>query len=51
MALAETYDPNVLAAWGVRGQIADPRTARDLYAKANLIGIPMARQRLEALGK
>jgi hypothetical protein len=51
MALAETYDPNMLAAWGVRGQIADPKTARDLYAKANLIGIPMARQRLEALGK
>jgi hypothetical protein len=51
MALAETFDPNVLAAWGIRGQTADPRIARDLYSKAHMIGVPMARQRLEALGK
>ncbi len=51
MALAETFDPNMLAAWGIRGQTADPRIARDLYSKAHMIGIPVARQRLEALGK
>jgi hypothetical protein len=49
MALAETLDPNMLAAWGARGLAADPRAARELYAKAHSAGIASARQRLEAL--
>ena len=49
MALAETFDPNMLAAWGARGQTADPRAARKLYAKAHSAGIAGARQRLDAL--
>jgi hypothetical protein len=49
MALAETLDPNMLAAWGARGLAADPRAAREHYAKAHSAGIASARQRLEAL--
>ena len=33
-ALAETYDPNMLAAWGVRGVTADVMKAKALYFKA-----------------
>lgn len=49
MALAETLDPNMLAAWGARGLAADPRAARELYARAHSAGIADARQRLKAL--
>jgi TPR repeat protein len=33
-ALAETYDPRVLAEWGVVGTKADPAMARKFYEKA-----------------
>jgi hypothetical protein len=49
MALAETFDPNMLAAWGARGQTADTAAAKMLYAEALLAGVIKARQRLEAL--
>ncbi|HXF54656.1 MAG TPA: hypothetical protein VNK52_11090 [Hyphomicrobiaceae bacterium] len=49
MALAETFDPNMLAAWGARGLSADTHTARELYARAHMAGVPEAGQRLEAL--
>jgi hypothetical protein len=49
MALAETYDPNMLAAWGARDIKPDVGTARMLYGKALDAGIAKARTRLEAL--
>lgn len=49
MALAETYDPNMLAAWGARDIRADAAVARSLYAKALEAGVEKARMRLEAL--
>jgi hypothetical protein len=49
MALAETFDPNMLAAWGARDVKADVGTARMLYGKALDAGITKARMRLEAL--
>lgn len=49
MALAETFDPNMLAAWSVRGVHADVERARQLYARAFANGVMKARQRLEAL--
>jgi TPR repeat protein len=48
-ALAETYDPNMLAAWGSRGVAADVAKARALYRKAFSLGLPRAQTRLEAL--
>lgn len=48
-ALAETYDPNMLAAWGTRGVAADVARARALYAKALDLGVGRAQSRLEAL--
>lgn len=48
-ALAETFDPNVLAAWGVRGVSADPGTARLLYEQAMAAGDQRAERRLKAL--
>jgi hypothetical protein len=48
-ALAETYDPNMLAAWGSRGVAADVAKARALYRKALNLGIANAQSRLEAL--
>jgi hypothetical protein len=48
-ALAETYDPNMLAAWGTRGAVADVAKARALYAKALNLGIGKAMVRLEGL--
>jgi hypothetical protein len=48
-ALAETYDPNMLAAWGSRGIVADVAKARALYRKAASLGIARAQTRLEAL--
>jgi len=49
MALAETYDPNMLAAWGVRDVAADVQLARELYQKALSAGIGSARGRLQGL--
>lgn len=48
-ALAETYDPSVLAKWGTYGTRGDPAMARDLYAKAVAGGIKEAKERAEAL--
>jgi hypothetical protein len=48
-ALAETYDPNMLAAWGTRGAVADVAKARALYAKALNLGVGRAMMRLEGL--
>lgn len=49
MALAETYDPNMLAAWGVREVTADVQRARELYQKALRAGVEPARARLAGL--
>jgi hypothetical protein len=48
-ALAETYDPNMLAAWGVRGVTADVMKAKSLYFKARDLGVVRAQMRLEQL--
>jgi hypothetical protein len=48
-ALAETYDPNMLAAWGSRGVTADVTKARALYEKALGAGALRSQARLEAL--
>ena len=48
-ALAETYDPNMLAAWGVRGVTADVMKAKSLYFKARDLGIVRAQMRLDQL--
>jgi len=47
--LAETYDPNMLAAWGSRGVAADVAKARALYRKALDLGVPRAQARLDQL--
>ncbi len=48
-ALAETYDPNMLAAWGTRGVAADVAKSRALYRKALGQGVARAQPRLDAL--
>ena len=48
-ALAETYDPNMLAAWGTRGVTADVTKARSLYFKARDLGVARAQVRLDQL--
>jgi hypothetical protein len=48
-ALAETYDPNMLAAWGTRGATADVARARALYHKSLNLGMTRAQARLDAL--
>jgi hypothetical protein len=48
-ALAETFDPNMLAAWGVRDLRADPDRARGLYERALAGGVDRARGRLQGL--
>ncbi|WOH53761.1 hypothetical protein [Bradyrhizobium sp. sBnM-33] len=48
-ALAETYDPNVLATWRTRRTPGDTTKARDLYAKAYGGGIKAAKDRAQAL--
>ena len=48
-ALAETYDPNVLANWGTYGTRGDASKARELYARATAGGIREARDRINAL--
>jgi hypothetical protein len=47
--LAETYDPNMLAAWGMRGISPDIDKAKGLYSAALSLGYAAARQRLDAL--
>lgn len=49
-ALAETFDPNVLAAWGLRERVADPGTARTLYEQVLEAGDKRASARIAALG-
>ena len=49
MTLAETYDPNMLAAWGIRDVTADVEQARQLYARALREGVEPARIRLRGL--
>ncbi|HRD78271.1 MAG TPA: hypothetical protein PK264_20435 [Hyphomicrobiaceae bacterium] len=48
-ALAETFDPNMLAAWSVTGVNAEPAKARELYTKALDGGVDRARARIDAL--
>lgn len=48
-ALAETYDPLSLSAWGTLGTQGDAAKARELYAKALAQGIQEAKDRLNAL--
>jgi hypothetical protein len=48
-ALAETFDPNVLAAWGLRDRVADVGLARALYEQALSSGDTRARPRIDAL--
>jgi hypothetical protein len=50
-ALAETYDPFSLSAWGTLGTQADATKAQELYAKALAAGIQKARDRIDALRK
>ena len=48
-ALAETYDPNVLSAWRVRGIKGDRNRANALYGDALAKGETEARSRIIAL--
>jgi hypothetical protein len=48
--LAETYDPNELALYKVRGIAGDISLARTWYEKARALGAPEAEQRLKRLG-
>ena len=50
-ALAETYDPLILAKWGTYGTRGDARRAKDLYGRADAAGIQEAKSRLDALGR
>jgi len=45
-ALAETFDPVVLAAWGTLGTRGDETRAQELYAKALAGGVDEAKRRL-----
>ena len=49
VALGATYDPTVLAKLGVVGISADVAKARSWYQKAEKLGSPEAKRRLEAL--
>ena len=48
-ALAETYDPQMLARWGVLGVKPDLEKARTLYQRAEARGAQGARERLLAI--
>jgi hypothetical protein len=50
-ALAETYDPNVLAKWGAYGTRGDAVKARELYIRAKAGGVLEAKERFDALGR
>jgi hypothetical protein len=47
-ALAETFDPNVLSAWGTIGTRGDPARAREFYTRALAGGVLEAKERLAA---
>lgn len=49
MALAETYDPNMLAAWNALFVEPDIEKAKQLYARAAVAGVADAERRLSAL--
>jgi len=49
-ALAETYDPLSLSAWGTLGTQGDVAKARELYSRALAGGVQEAKERLNALG-
>ena len=49
-ALAETYDPRMLAKWGVLGTKPDLALAKELYSKAASRGAQGAKERLLAIG-
>ena len=49
LALAETYDPAVLSAWGTVGTQGDVAKARQLYGRASAGGVHEAKYRLSAL--
>ena len=49
-ALAETYDPNMLASWGTVGLQGDAAKAKELYGKALAGGVQEANGRLKELG-
>ncbi len=49
LALGETFDPNMLAAWGALDVKSDPSTARLFYGRAAGAGQARAKMRLEAL--
>lgn len=49
LALGETFDPNMLAAWGVSNVKADANMARLFYNRAVSAGVPRAKVRLDAL--
>jgi hypothetical protein len=48
-ALAETFDPAVLSAWGTVGTQGNVTRARDLYAKALAGGVAAAKDRLATI--
>jgi hypothetical protein len=48
-ALAETFDPNMLAAWGRSERVGDVNTALKLYEQVLARGEARARHRIEAL--
>ncbi|HEY6982409.1 hypothetical protein [Reyranella sp.] len=50
-ALAETYDPLSLSAWGTLGTQGDTARARELYGQALTGGVQEAKDRLNALGQ
>ena len=51
LALAETYDPRMLAQWGVIGVKPNVELAKTLYNKAGIRGAKRARERLLAIQK
>jgi hypothetical protein len=48
-ALAETFDPTVLSAWGTVGTQGDVARAGELYARALAGGVAAAKDRLATL--
>jgi len=48
-ALAQTFDPMMLADWNVRGIRPDPDKAIEYYRRALDVGIGAARERLASL--
>lgn len=49
--LAETYDPEMLARWGIVGLSSDPLKARELYTRALDAGFGAAHGRVTRLGR